>query len=347
MRVLLTGTFGQVGEATLIALTQLGHDVVCLEPQTRANKARQRRLGKLGSFRMVWGDITDQSTIGLALQGVEVIIHLAAAIPTCTTQLLALGERINVLGTVSLISFAESLRPSPHFILASSTAIHGPRGPSVLAEVSVNSSLMATDNFSRQNIECERMLRSSHLQWTILRLGAVAPLEAQSHMQQAAFMFKVPPEGRVEYVHARDAGVAFANAVEARSVGSTFLIGGGQCWQTTHGIFNDKRFEAFGIGALPREAFCHLPSKDEEWFNTDWMDTRESQRVLQYQSMSFDAYIMEMRANIGVFRSLVVLLQPLIRFCLLLLSPCYRSFLSQHLLRGPGELFLDLNKDED
>lgn len=347
MRVLLTGTFGQVGEATLTALRQLGHDVVCLDPKTRANKARLRHLHKLGSFRMVWGDIIDQATVELALQGVDVIIHLAAVIPTCATQIPAPGERINVLGTGSLIRLAESLRPSPHFILASSTAIHGPRGPSVPSEVSVDSSLMATDNFSRQNIECERMLRSSHLQWTILRLGAVAPLEAQSHMQQTAFMFEVPPEGRVEYVHTRDAGVAFANAVEARAVGSTFLIGGGECWQTTHGIFNDKCFEALGIGALPRKAFRHLPSNDEEWFNTDWIDTKESQRVLQYQSMSFNVYIMEMRAKIGAFRSLVILLQPLIRFCLLLMSPYYRAFLSQHLLRGPMELFPDLNKDED
>ena len=61
---------------------------------------------------------------------------------------------------------------------------------------------------------------------------------------------------------------------------------GGTDNHSTHKVeceFISKILGANGIGMLPDEAFGHKP------YYTDWMDTEESQRLLQYQRFNTKA----------------------------------------------------------
>jgi UDP-glucose 4-epimerase len=81
MKVLLTGAFGNVGESVLLALFNRGYEITCFDLHTDISKKTYKRLTKVGNFDVVWGDITDKSSVEQAMQDANCIIHLAAIIP--------------------------------------------------------------------------------------------------------------------------------------------------------------------------------------------------------------------------------------------------------------------------
>ena len=67
----------------------------------------------------------------------------------------------------------------------------------------------------------------------------------------------------------------------------------------------------------------------KEYFHTDWMGTDAAQRLLQFQTKTFDDYLKELRATIGMKRYLVRLGRGLAKRQLLSISPYYRANLAQ------------------
>lgn len=82
-------------------------------------------------------------------------------------------------------------------------------------------------------------------------------------------VFEMPLDQRIEFVHSRDVGQACANAVEAETIGKTFLIGGGPSNQMLQREFLKKIFEGMGLGMLPDSAF-RVATKPDEYYYTDW-----------------------------------------------------------------------------
>lgn len=137
------------------------------------------------------------------------------------------------------------------------------------------------------------MIRASGLQWAILRLAATLPIA----LKLDAGMFDVPLDNRIEYVHTRDVGLAFANAVSCPKVwGKTLLIGGGRRCQHYYWEIVEQILARMGVGSLPDEAFCSTP------FATDWLDTKESQALLGYQQRTIADYVQDLVARLGLRR---------------------------------------------
>lgn len=156
----------------------------------------------------------------------------------------------------------------------------------------------------------------------LLRFTATPPLEMSTAMDPIAF--EIPLDQRVEFAHSRDVGQACANAVEAETIGKIFLIGGGPSCQMLEREFLTKIFEGMGIGMLPDSAF-KVATKPDEYFYTDWLDTKESQEVLQFQSRSLDEYIVEMKSKLGVMGYLAKFFRGLARWMVLRVSPYYNK----------------------
>jgi hypothetical protein len=74
-----------------------------------------------------------------------------------------------------------------------------------------------------------------------------------------------------------------------------------------------------GIGMLPESAFGSEP------YITDWLDTEESQRLLNYQRYSFDDIIQHLTRIIGYKRLLTALVSPAARWWILRMSPFYKG----------------------
>jgi hypothetical protein len=159
------------------------------------------------------------------------------------------------------------------------------------------------------------MVKRSGLQWIIFRLGATLPLT----MKLDPGMFDVPLDNRLEFVHTRDVGRALANAVVSEALrDKLLLIGGGPDCQYYYRGVAWRILDAMGVGMLPEEAFSSKP------FCIDWMDTAESQRLLDYQRRDLEDYIDDMAALLGYRRHLIRLFRPFVRSWLLRKSPYYR-----------------------
>ncbi|NHI94590.1 MAG: NAD(P)-dependent oxidoreductase [Candidatus Lokiarchaeota archaeon] len=317
MKVFVTGAFGNVGESALIALFKKGYDVTCFDIKNKNNQKKAEELSKIGSFKTIWGDITKIEDVKNSLIDFECIIHLAAIIPPVSEDKPDLARRVNIDGTRNLIEVAQEINPQPRFIFTSSISTHGPRMADPPPR-KADETLKPTDNYTHSKVECEKMIKESTLPWIIFRLAAVPPFKIDLNM--AKVLFDMPLEQRVEFVHTRDVGTALANAVTAEAIHKILLIGGGKECQMLNRVFLTKTLEAFGI-KLPSDMAFKLPKTDNDWFYTDWMDTEESQRLLNFQNTTYDEYIKEMKMRLGWKRFFIKLVSPIARWYLTRSSP--------------------------
>ncbi|MCX7681410.1 MAG: SDR family NAD(P)-dependent oxidoreductase [Anaerolineae bacterium] len=319
MNVLVTGAFGNIGSSALEELVKRGHKVRCFDLRTKANEKKARQWGE--RIEVVWGDLRRPEDIAAAVQGQDVVIHLAFIIP----KLSATGveseaqpdwaREINVGGTRHLIEAMKAQPRPPRLIFASSVHIYGQTQhlpPPRTADEPVH----PIEHYARHKAECERMVRESGLEWSIFRFAAALPLE----IKLDPGMFDVPLNNRMEFVHTRDVGLALANGVESAEIwGKVLLIGGGPRCRYYYREIVGCVLEAAGVGMLPEEAFGTTP------FATDWMDTTESQRLLRYQQRDLSDYAREMATLMGYRRHLVRALRPFIRARLLRKSPYFQA----------------------
>jgi nucleoside-diphosphate-sugar epimerase len=322
MRVLLTGAFGNIGESTLIALLERDIQVKCFDIRTESTEKTAKRLGSGDKFEVVWGDIRDSEAVEKMMQGMDAVVHLAAIIPPSSEKNAELAKEVNVGGTKNIISGAESTNPKPKLIFASSVSIFGPTmhlEPPRRASDPVN----PTDTYTHTKVECEKLVRESDLQWTILRFTAVPPLEVGSSEIDDS-LFQIPLDQRIEFVHTRDVGVACANAVTAEIEGKILLIGGGEKNQMLQRGFIGGLLEGMGIGMLPESAFKQ-PKKPEDWYYTDWLDTEESQGLLKYQKRTYEEFLDEFKKKMGFRRYLAKLFSGQARKRMLEASPYYEE----------------------
>ncbi len=321
MRVLLTGSFGNIGESTLLALFERNYSIRCFDLKTEANKKMCKKLRKQGSFEIVWGDILDIRTIESIVEDVDCIIHLVGIIPPLSEIKPELARAVNIEGTRNIINSAERQENKPKLIFASSVSIFGPT-MHLQPPRTAQDPVVSTDVYTGTKIACEEIVRESKLSWTILRFAAVPPLRLSSDLDP--ILFEIPLNQRIEFVHSRDVGLACANAVEAETIGKTLLIGGGKSSQMLQREFVSRIMEDMGIGMLPDSAF-KIATKPEEYFYTDWLDTEESQQLLQYQTRSFQQFLDEMKSQLGVMRYIAKLFRGKAQKRVLDVSPYYHE----------------------
>lgn len=296
-----------------------GHQVRCFDLPTKANERIARKYGdRIG---LIWGDLRSPEEVARAVQGQEVVVHLAFVIP----RLSATGvgseaqpewaREINVGGTANLLAAMDALPVSPRMLFTSSLHVYG-RTQEEPPPRTVSDPVRPVEHYARHKVECERMIADSGLSWAIFRLGAALP----PRLILDPGMFDVPLDNRIEYVHTKDVGLAIANALEREEVwGKIWLIGGGRSCQLYYRELMERVLGVTGVGALPEEAFSPIP------YSTDWLDTTESQRVLDYQRRTLDDYLADLKKRLGYRRPLVRLLRPVVRSWLLRQSPYYRN----------------------
>jgi nucleoside-diphosphate-sugar epimerase len=304
MKVLVTGALGNIGLPTLEALLIEGHDVVAFDLESR--RARKLASGFDGRVHFVWGDITRPESLRPALEGVDAVIHLAAIIPPYSERMPDLTQRVNLEATLNLIAQMEASPTAKRLVFASSQGVFGEvqdREP----PLRLDTPLAPTDVYGRQKVACEQAIRQSGLRWSILRLAAVTPIHLQA--QDPSIMFEFSPDARFEFLHPADAGTAFARAVACEdSIRKTLYIAGGATCRMTYYDFIDALMSAIEVGPIPVDAFVR--AKPPRFFG-DWVDTEESQRLLQYQKRGLNEQLEDMKKEFGMLVPLIRLVRPL------------------------------------
>jgi nucleoside-diphosphate-sugar epimerase len=312
MKVLLTGAFGNLGLMVIRELQRQGIAVRCTDlPSAGTRRAARAHEGRV---EIAWGDIRDAAWLARQVDDVDAVIHLAGLLPPATDDRPELAEAVNVTATRQLVAeLARSPRP-PLLLYPSSLTVFGvtrtqppPRR--------VSDPVVATDAYTRHKLVVEDHLAASSIHWVIFRIGvSVDSRTLSADLGTLRKLIAVRADNRLEYVHPEDVALAMVNAVQRRDAVErrTLLIGGGPRCQVTQSVFLGTALEAAGL----RWSAAH--HGDDEYY-TDWLDTDESQRLLDYQRHGFDDYRREMAQRLRWVRRLLWPLRPL-------LNPALASF---------------------
>jgi len=315
---LVTGAFGNVGRSVIAALREEGGAVRAFEYPSRANLALARSLGT--GVELAWGDIRDQSAVARAVDGADAVIHLAAVIPPAADADPVFARSVNVGGTAAVIAAVAASPRRPRLVFSSSVATYGDRVKDWFIRVTDPLRPCDDDEYAKQKVECEALVRASGLDWVICRLSYIV---WRKKLAMDALMFRMPLATRLEVCHTADTGLALARAATCdEAVGGTFNIAGGESCRTSYRGYLDRMLRMFGLGGagfLPERAFSG------KGYHCGWMDTGESQRLFRFQRLGLDDYYREVAAEARSRKPWIGLVRPIARAWLLARSPYLKN----------------------
>ncbi|MGC4120254.1 MAG: NAD(P)-dependent oxidoreductase [Myxococcales bacterium] len=306
LHVLVTGAYGNVGRHVLRELVRRGHRVRAFDvPSPTA----RRDAAQLPGAEPFWGDLRAKADVLRAVEGIDAVAHLAFVLPPRTESDPKGTYAINVQGSLNLFEALKAQRPSARVALASSYSLYGDTRD-LEGLVTAQTPVSLVSQYNRHKAEVEERLRASGLGWTILRLGVVLSGESALRTKlDPTLIFDLPADCKQEFVHNDDVATAFARCFEVEEAwGKVLLIGGGPSGQLRYLDFMNRTLGALGIAPLPAEAFSR-----DALQGGGWMDTSESQRLLGYQSWTFERHLEDLAKRAGIRRTLAQVFSPLLR----------------------------------
>lgn len=299
--VLVTGACGNIGANVVDLLVERGYRVRAVDLDTTAGRKKSAPWGD--RVERVFGSVCDDRLVQASVQDVDHVVHLAAMVPPHTDTDQAAGYAVNVVATRSIIDACATQARPPRLTFTSTAAIWG-RNDEVDRPRRADEEIAPSDNYSRQKAECEAMIRASGLDSVIFRIAMTPPVEPSA---LSPFVFDMHPDMRVEFTHPKDQALGIVNSLVARQIrGRTLCLGGGARNRYRYGEFMNMAFDAMGIPPLPRSAF------GDALFLTDWVDSEESQAILDYQRRDAAQYFEEVSAELGPARPWIKRVGPAI-----------------------------------
>jgi nucleoside-diphosphate-sugar epimerase len=299
-RVLVTGACGNIGANVVDLLVQRGYSVRAVDLDTSGGRKAALRWGDRVEMR--FGSICNEALVREVVAGMDHVVHLAAMVPPGTDIDQAAGYAVNVVSTRSIIAACEAQSTPPRLTFTSTAAIWG-RNDQVDRPRRADEEISPSDNYSRQKAECEAMLHESSLDTVIFRIAMTPPVTPGA---LSPFVFDMHPDMRVEFTHPKDQALGIVNSlvVGQEVLGRTLCLGGGARNRYRYREFMNMAFGAMGIPPLPKSAF------GDALFLTDWVDSEETQAILDYQRRGADQYFEEVSAGLGAVLPLMKRIGP-------------------------------------
>lgn len=215
-KVLVTGGAGFLGSHIADVLSESGHDVVVFDVvHSKYLRSDQK---------MIVGDILDRKMVNDAMEGIEVVYHLAsiADIDVAKHQPYKTME-VNILGTINLLE-ASVKNDIEHFIFASSIYVYSNSG-----------------SFYRISKQCcetllEEYYNRHELRFTTLRFGTLYGTRSDEHNSVYRYLKMALADRKIEYkgsgdevreyIHVRDAAEICAQVISGQFIGESLIVTG-------------------------------------------------------------------------------------------------------------------------
>ena len=224
-KILITGGGGRLGSIVSKSILDKGYAVRIFDIENK--RKRKAVKGLSGNLEIFWGDVTKPELVQKTIEGIDVVLHMAALIPPIAYKNPELTSNVNVGGTKNVIEAIKKSGRYIPFIYTSSAAAFGP-SPDAKEPLCPNKTeCHPRGPYGETKFGAENVIKSSGIDYLILRLTATMYLSFE--FSDFKRMFTIPLNNRVEYCHPFDTAQAIINAIKKYEEikGNTLIIAGG------------------------------------------------------------------------------------------------------------------------
>ena len=322
-KILITGSTGAIGLEILQQLDQRDslENVTVLARNSKKNRKKLKPF--TDKIRVIYGDVTSETSIQDAVFGQDIIFHLAALIPTVEDEDHELVKRVNIIGTKNVVEAMKAVTPNAFLIFSSSVATYGDRLKDPMIKVDDELKGSEHDNYAFTKVEAENLIRNSGLNWCIYRLSAIMGI---GNHKVSTMMFDMPLETPMEFATVRDTARAFINSTEhlGELKHRTFNLSGGIHCRIVYKEFIEKAFYHFGLGkvSFPKYAFA-----TQNFHCGYFLDCDELEEILHFRSDDVESYFTEFKGSVpAAQRYLTMPFAWVVKKYLLTLSKPYKAY---------------------
>lgn len=247
-RVLVTGGAGFIGSHLCDELIEHGHTVRVLDnfdPQVHPEREQLSQLNP--DVELLVGDVSDPTMVERALDGIEIVYHLASAVGVGQSMYRIVDYvRTNNLGTATLLEEI-SLRPVDRLIVASSMSVYGEGSQHGSERIGTTEKKQPSPRslYALQKLDQERAAllfgEAYRIPTTALRLfnvygsrqslrnpytGVLAIFASQVMSGARPVVFEDGGQLR-DFVHVREVARAFRLALDPKAAGEVINVGTG------------------------------------------------------------------------------------------------------------------------
>ena len=281
--ILITGGAGNFGRAVAGALHRRGHSLRVYDLPS-CDFSIFQGLKKIRIFK---ADILDPVAMRQALDGAQMVFHLAAILPPVSEENRDTTFQVNVEGTRILVEACEASAEITRLIFASSVSVYGDTAQKTEI-IGADHPVNPFDVYAESKVEAERILKASGIPYLNLRISGIA-IPA----------FLDPPEPwpftknqRIELLALEDLVSAMANLVNIeKTENQTLILAGGKTWQVSGEEYVRRWGEIMEI-PLEEMSFRDHPG----WLN--WYDTDKSQSLFNYQNTSLEDFYAKLKTAV-------------------------------------------------
>lgn len=340
-KVLLTGASGSMGEAALKELLKAKtYEVVILVRDSEKNRRMMTGYEDDDHLTIVYGDLTVYEDVLRAMNGVEIVLHVAAFVSPAADDYPDKAMAINYGGTVNLL---KAVKAQPNwenirFVNIGTIAETGDRMPPIhWGRVGDPIKPSVHDYYAVSKVAAERAVIESGLKyWVSLRQTGILAEKMVKHSDP--IMFHNCLDNVLEFVSDLDSGILMKNCCQDLPDdfwGHIYNIGGGESCRISSYQMYEKMFGMIGFTNLE-----HI--LEAKWFairnfhGTYYLDSHKLDDYLNFRNHGmayfYDLYI----GNMGATASLAKLINKLPGGQKLMGAAIKKSF-AKHLMaeRGP------------
>jgi UDP-glucose 4-epimerase len=237
-RVLVTGGAGFIGSNLVRLLLNRGHAVTILDD---LSSGYRENVEALSDAAFIEGDIRDERALDRAVEGAEVIFHLAASVGnTRSIEQPLLDSEINVLGTLKVLEAARRCG-ARKVVFSSSAGIFGelktlpiredhpvePDSPYGASKLGAEKLCLAYSKLHPLECVCLRYFNVYGVNQRYDAYGNVIPIFAHRMLRGMPLAVFGDGEQTRDFVNVRDVAQANYRAAIARGVSGAFNIASG------------------------------------------------------------------------------------------------------------------------
>ena len=236
MKALVSGGAGFIGSNIVRLLLQEGHQVVVLDNLSSGYRVNLDGLKSVDFFER---DIRDADAVAKAIEGIEVIFHLAASVGnTRSIEHPLIDSDINIMGTLQILEAARRVGVRK-VVFSSSAGIFGelktlpiredhpvePDSPYGASKLGAEKLCLAYAKLFPLECVCLRYFNVYGLNQRYDAYGNVIPIFAHRMIRGEAVVIFGDGEQTRDFINVRDVALANYQAAMAKGVSGAFNIG--------------------------------------------------------------------------------------------------------------------------